>query len=418
MLRALPLPEPPAGRREPFLGVDRGGWLLFVAQGLTGLGTAPFVVFGAIYQRQLGATALEIGLIGALALVLGTLSMIPGTKLAEEYYLRHTIVVGWALSVPAPLLYALAPNWQLTAAASALLGVAVCNTPAINLYLTLGVPRDRISFVMTTVVSAFSLGLIASTLASGWLAQMFGLRWLFGVSFALFAAATGCVALLPRKTLPSDAAVRVAYRDLFAFRGYLALTALFTAVTVIIFIPWTFTTLYAREVVGSGDLSLGVLMAVFYLGSVLIGLALSRLRMRIGPLPVVLVFEAAFIASAVIFLSSRAFPVLGLAFFLRGAFWSFRQVMTAVIGEALPSRALAKGYGFFALVTGVAAAVASPIGGWLYGVAPQLPFQWSAGFMATAVLFTLLAAPAFRPHTAAGPRQVRPAEPSETRRAA
>jgi len=418
VLRALPLPEPPVGRRQPFLGVDRGGWLLFAAQGLTGLGTAPFVVFGPIYQRQLGATAFEIGLIGALALVLGTVSMIPGTKLAEEYYLRHTIVVGWALSVPAPLLYALTPSWQLTAVAAALLGVAVCNTPAINLYLTLGVPRDRISFVMTTVFSAFSLGLIASTLASGWLAQMFGLRWLFGASFLVFIAATACVAVLPRKILPPDAAVRVAYRDLFAFRGYLLLTALFTAVTLIIFVPWTFTTLYAREVVGSSDLSLGALMAVFYLGSVSIGVGLSRLRMRVGPFPVVLVFEVAFIASAVIVLSSRAFPVLAIAFFLRGAFWSFRQVMTAVVGEALPSRALAKGYGLFALVTGMAAAIASPIGGWLYGVVPQLPFQWSAGFMALALAATLLAAPAFRPQTAAGPRVARPARPDETRKAA
>jgi len=417
MPRADPLPQPTVARREPWLGVDRGGWLLFAAQGLTGLATAPFVVFGAIYQRQLGATALVIGLIGAVALILGTLSMIPGTRLAEEYYLRHTIVVGWALSVPAPLLYAVAPDWKLTALAGALLGVAVCNTPAINLYLTLGVPRDRISFVMTTVISAFSLGLIASTVASGWLAQMFGLRWLFAASFLLLMAATACVGLVPPKTLPPDAAVRVGYRDLLAFRGYLALTALFTAVTVIIFVPWTFTALYAREVAGSSDLSLGVLMGIFYLGSVLIGVWLSRFRLRVGPLPVVLVFEAAFIASAVIFLASRAFPILAVAFFLRGAFWSFRQVMTAVIGEALPSRALAKGYGLFALVTGVAAALASPIGGWLYGMAPQLPFQWSAGVMVAAMVFTVVAAPAFRPEAAAAPRQARPGEPSEIRAA-
>jgi len=412
VLRPLPSSEPPpSAPRAPLLGVDRGGWQIFAAQGLSGLGTAPFVVFGPIFQRQLGASAVEIGLIGALGLVLGTVSMIPGTRLAEEYHLRRTILWGWLLTIPAPLLFALAPDWRLTAMGTAFLGVAVCNTPAINVYLTLEVPRDRISFVMTTVVSAFSLGLIVSTVASGWLAQMIGIRWLFAGAFFLFAGAAACVAVLPRKTLPPDATIRVAYRDLLRFRPYVILVALFAAVTVIIFIPWTFTTLYAREVLHADDLTIGILMAVFYLGSVFIGLSLSRLRGAVGAMVVVLCFEAAFIASAMLLLLAGAFPIIALAFFLRGAFWSFRQVMTAVVGEALPGRALAKGYGLFALVTGVAAAVASPLGGWLYGVAPRLAFWTSAALMSGALLATLLAAAVLRPLAVAGPRPAPSVEP-------
>jgi MFS family permease len=406
VLRRVPLPEFSRAHREPFLGVDRGGWQIFAAQGLSGIGTAPFVVFGPIYQRQLGATAVEIGLIGALGLVVATLAMIPGTRLAEDYHLRRAIFWGWLLGIPAPLLFAMAPDWRLTAVAGIFLGLAVINTPAINVYLTLGVARDRIGFVMTIVVSAFSLGLIVSTLVSGWLAQMVGFRWLFVGAFVFFTAAAACVAVLPRKTLPPDASIRVAYRDLLRFPSYVRLTALFTLVTVIIFIPWTFTTLYAREVLHGSDLTLGALMAVFYLGSVSIGIALSRLRRRLGPMLVVICFEGAFIASAILLLSAGALPVIALAFFLRGGFWSFRQVMTAVVGEALPGRALAKGYGLFALVTGVAAALASPIGGALYGVEPRLVFGVSAALMGAAIAVTLLASGVFRPLSAPIPRLV------------
>src|SRR5256885_13340327 len=67
-------------------------------------------------------------------------------------------------------------------------------------------------------------------------------------------------------------------------------------------------------------------------------------------------------------------PILGLAFFLRGAFWSFRQVMTAVIGEVLPDYAMAKGYGLFALVTGAVVIVAYPVAGWMYGLQVSMPF--------------------------------------------
>ena len=85
-----------------------------------------------------------------------------------------------------------------------------------------------------------------------------------------------------------------------------------------------------------------------------------------------------------------ALPILGLAFFLRGAFWSFRQVMTAVIGEVLPDHAMAKGYGLFSLTTGAAAVAAYPIGGWMYGRQAAMPFWSSALLMASAMVITIM----------------------------
>jgi MFS family permease len=382
--------------RAPLLGIDRGGWLIFAAQGLTGLGTGPFTVFGAIYQKQLGASALEIGLVAAFGTAIGTLSMLPGTRLAEAFHLRPILLAGWLLAIPAPLCYALAPDWTLTAVASAFLGVSVCNTPAMNVYLTLGVPKDRLAMVMTVVLSSFSLGLIASTLATGALAQWVGIRWLFVISLILFALAASCVAFLPRKELPVETAVRVSYRQLFAFRAFPALLGLFSAMTVIIFIPWTFLPLYAKEVGHLSDLGVGALIGVLFLGSVTAGAVLSAMRRRIGSLAVIVCFEALFIVSAAALLVAHAFPLMVVACFLRGGFWSFRQVMTAVIGEVLPHGALAKGYGVFALSTGTAAALAYPIGGWLYGMGAALPFTTSAALMGAGVIATVLLRASFR----------------------
>jgi MFS family permease len=93
--------------------------------------------------------------------------------------------------------------------------------------------------------------------------------------------------------------------------------------------------------------------------------------------------------SAILLLASMALPLVGVAFFLRGAFWSFRQVMTAVIGEVLPDHAMARGYGLFALVTGAVVIVAYPIGGWMYGLHAGMPFWTSAILMAFAMLITV-----------------------------
>jgi len=198
-----------------------------------------------------------------------------------------------------------------------------------------------------------------------------------------------CIALFKSKQPPRFAVPSLRYRDLMRFPAYRVMLGLFTLVTAIIFIPWTFTALYAREAAHVDNFWIGVLMSGLYLGSVLMGLSLGGLRRRLGSVTIVLCFEAAYVLSAILLLSSMALPILGFAFFLRGAFWSFRQVMTAVIGEVLPDYAMAKGYGLFALVTSVVVVIAYPIGGWMYGHQVSMPFWSSAVLMAIAILITL-----------------------------
>jgi MFS family permease len=363
---------------------------LFGAHGLSGLGAGPLVAFGAIYQRQLGASAFEIGVLAAIGMIVATLVMLPGTALAERHDLRKTIIVGWALGVPGPLCYAVAPHWIWTGVGTLFLQASVVNAPAISVYLTLGIPRDRIAMVMTTVLSAYSLGLIASTLMSGWLAQVAPMSGLFWMSFVFYVLAAICIAFLPSKLQPAVVAPAARYRDLMRFPAYRVMLGLFTLVTVIIFIPWTFTALYGREAAGVSNLWIGILMAGLYLGSVLIGLCLGWLRKSLGSVAIVLCFEAAYVVSAVLLLASMALPVLAMAFFLRGGFWSFRQVMTAVIGEVLPEHAMARGYGLFALTTSAAVIAAYPIGGWMYGRQAAMPFWFSAVLMALAMIATVL----------------------------
>ncbi len=374
---------------ETRVRIDRGGWLLFGAHGLSGLGAGPFIAFGAIYQRELGASAFEIGVLAALGMLVATLVMLPGTRLAEGRDLRKTVIAGWLIAIPAPLCYAVAPHWAWTAVGILFLQVSVFNTPAISVYLSLGVPRDRIAMVMTTVFSAYSIGLIISNLLTGWLAGFIPLSGLFWVSFAFFCLATLCIVFLPTKQPPKFTVPSLRYRDLMKFPAYRVMLGLFTAVTAIIFIPWTFTALYAHEAAHVDNFWIGALMSGLYLGSVLMGLSLGGLRRRLGSVVIVLCFEAAYVVSAILLLSSMALPILGFAFFLRGAFWSFRQVMTAVIGEVLPDHAMAKGYGLFALVTSVVVVLAYPIGGWMYGHQLSMPFWSSALLMAIAIGVTV-----------------------------
>src|SRR5207302_2005182 len=139
---------------------------------------------------------------------------------------------------------------------------------------------------------AYSLGLIASSVLSGWLAQVVPLSALFWMSFAFFVLATVCIAFLPAKATPRFTVPSIRYRDLMRFPAYRVMLSLFTIVTAIIFIPWTFTALYAREAAHVDNFWIGVLMSVLYLGSVIMGLSLGRLRRTLGSVVIVLCFDA------------------------------------------------------------------------------------------------------------------------------
>ncbi len=400
-------PSPVGGHRpETRVSIDRGGWLLFGGHLLSGLGGGPFVAFGAIYQHQLGASALEIGILAGLGMVIATLVMLPGTPLAE-WDLRKTILIGWVIAIPAPLFYAIAPHWTWTGIGLLFMQASVINAPAISVYLSTGVPRDRIAMVMTTVLSAYSIGLIVSDLLAGWLAQVAPIRTTFWMSFVAYTLAAICIAFLPAKRQPKTTAAPVRYRDLMQFPAYKVMLGLFTVVTVVIFIPWNFTALYAREVGGVSNIWIGALMGVLYLGSVAIGLSLGRLRKTLGSPSIVLVFEAAYVLSAILLLASSALPLLAVAFFLRGGFWSFRQVMTAVIGEVLPDQAMARGYGLFSLMTSAAVIVAYPIGGWMYGHGMAMPF-WSSAILMALTMFLTIAVRAYFRANYLRPRQIEP----------
>src|SRR5207302_11252613 len=120
---------------------------------------------------------------------------------------------------------------------------------------------------------------------------------------------------LPAKEPRIPATPSTRYRDLLRYPAFRVLLVLFSLVTLIIFIPWTFTGLYAREAAHVDNFWVGGLMGVLYLGSVLTGLSLGRLRRSLGSVVIVLGSEAAYVVCAIVLRAAMALPFLGLACF-------------------------------------------------------------------------------------------------------
>jgi MFS family permease len=174
--------------------------LLFFSLFLWTFGFGVYNYVWSIYLTQLNADPQQVGLVYSIAYLTAALSMIPGAILANKYDNRTLLIIGWAMSIPVPVMFYFSHTWTDVIPGLILLQLSAFNTPAINAFIgQLGDPR-KMSSAFGIVYSAFPLGLVLSPLVGGLLLNWFNIRDLFWVSLALWTVST--VILLPLKRQP------------------------------------------------------------------------------------------------------------------------------------------------------------------------------------------------------------------------
>lgn len=142
-----------------------------------------------IYVRDLGGTAREIGLLTSLMFLTVTLTLIPGGMLADRFNRKWLILITWIVATPAPLVYAWARSWE-----GLIPGVIIYSFflgwPALEAYIAAATPPERLSRAYTITSAGFSLGAVLAPLIGAALLPSLGIRRIFIISFALFAAST------------------------------------------------------------------------------------------------------------------------------------------------------------------------------------------------------------------------------------
>jgi len=117
---------------------------------------------------------------------------------------RRTLIIGWLFGVPVPLLVMFAPSWSWIIAANVLLGVNQGLTWSMTVVMKIDLAGpERRGLAMGLNEFAGYLAVALSALATGMLAQRFGLRpepFYLGIAFV--ALGTGLTLLLVRETLP------------------------------------------------------------------------------------------------------------------------------------------------------------------------------------------------------------------------
>jgi MFS family permease len=186
----------------------------------------------------LASKTVTLSFIATFGLVKAVTNLVAG-RLGDRYGRKGVLVLGWLFALPVPLLVIVAPTWSWIVAANVLLGInqgLTWSTTVIMKIDLLG-PRRR-GFAMGLNECAGYLAVALSALATGYLAEAFGLRpepFYLGIVFATLGAALsilfvndtrhlvaheaqqldrGAAALLRRSDIePSDLFARVSWRD-------------------------------------------------------------------------------------------------------------------------------------------------------------------------------------------------------------
>jgi MFS family permease len=257
--------------------------LLFFSLFLWTFGLGVYNYVWSLYLTQLNASPEQVGLVSSIGYLAAAFSMIPGAILANKYDNKTLLIVGWAMSIPVPILYYFSNTWSDVIPGIIIFQLSAFNTPAMNAFIgQLGDPK-RMSSAFGAVWAAAPLGLVLSPLVGGLLLSWFSIRDLFWVSLALWTIST--VMLVPLKRQPpSTVDTKAPLLEIPRSRQELTiLLFLFGAAVALSVTSPSFLPLFLRDQLHLSDVQIQLLGSVQSLGGGVFAILLGRWASRRNP---------------------------------------------------------------------------------------------------------------------------------------
>src|SRR2546425_12658 len=136
--------------------------LLFFSLFLWTFGLGIYNYVWSLYLTQLSANPEQVGLVYSIGFFAAAISMIPGGILANKYDNRTLLILGWAMSIPVPIMFYFSRTWSDVIPGLIILQLSAFNLPAMNAFIGALGDQIRMSSAFGAVYSAFPLGLVLS----------------------------------------------------------------------------------------------------------------------------------------------------------------------------------------------------------------------------------------------------------------
>jgi len=348
-----------------------------------GIGESFFIYTQTLYMASLGADAVGIGAILAMASFVLTLSHIPAGLLADRIGSRGIIRFNWVLSLAAAALMYLAPGLTVFTVGIVLYQFTGFVLSPLSAHITTARGKWTSVRALTTVYAMFNLGgFIGSTL--GWLVgESMTLRGGYGAAMGFFAMSTLAVLFLSDQRVAmqgvsGDVASLTGRKRLMRMLGLAALMLFAT------FLSWPLTANFLQEVRGVQTGQIRLFGAFNSLGMAILSLWFGGSENRKGLLSSQLLVG---ISTALLWLG-RGFILLGAGYFLAGSFRALRSILAAWVEQLVSPRNQGLAFGILETLGGLTLTLAPIAAGALYTLSPELPYPVSLSLTAISVWLT------------------------------
>lgn len=384
-------------RIKDFFALETNIIVLSISIFILGLGENLWSKFLPKYLQFLGATALLIGIFGALQEIIETLYQYPGGRIADRIGRKASLVLCSLIALLGYLIFLFAPSWEFLFLGLFFVMAISLSQPAIFALIADSLPRRKraMGFSMQSILKRVPL--ILGPPLGGWLMASRGIRE--GIRIALIITVVFTVlAIIVQKRY---------YIETYAGKGegvqrrsflqglkelHPSLRSLMISDCVIRFadrLTKIFVIFYVTDKVGASIFQYGLLVALQMSVSISSYVPAARLSDRGRRLPFVTVTFLALALFPLMLLFSKNFLWLVAAFIVLGFRETGEPPRKAMIVDLAPKEKRGESVGIYYTLRGLAVMPAPIVGGILWGVDPRALFLLATAIGLAALLLLL-----------------------------
>jgi ACS family glucarate transporter-like MFS transporter len=345
--------------------------------------------YQSVYIAELGATPLEVGYVASVGGIASTLITLPTGWLADRYGVRRILLVALPLMALGYSVFGLARGWQVTMVALFLTSMSwdmamtvcpmICGNSLASVERATGMQLcDTLSAlprVVAPVVAAYIISSFGGISVEGirplyWL-EVAGLLSAAFLIYRWFRDPVEHVST--RKSVLSDMG-RV-FKEGTAVRRWI----LYQMVSMLTNYMAFYVPLYAREVKGADQYTLGAMDTAFYVVVVLFAIPSGVLADRIGKKRLITMITPIYSAAMLLLVAADSSPLLILAGLMSGFSFVAGVTQGAISVELMPKDILGSWFGLNGLFRGLISMTSPILGGVLWNsLGPEYVFYFLA----------------------------------------
>ncbi len=379
-----------------FLGLRRSIVGVLITVILVGMGEKMAERFLPLYIIALGGSTIVVGLLNGMDNLLSALYSFPGGYLSDRLGYKKALLLFNLIAMTGFLIVILIPSWvAVIIGAVFFISWTAISLPAMMSLVSNVLPDNKRTMGVSLHSFVRRIPMALGPVVGGLLIGMYGTQ--VGVRYAFMAAfAMGIVSLITQQVMIKEGGKQETTSSTvinpFKSLGLIShdLRNLLISDILIRFceqIPYAFVVIWAVTNNGISPLQFGLLTTVEMVTAMLVYIPVAYLADRSGKKPFVLITFGFFTLFPLVLIFSRSFPMLVLAFIIRGLKEFGEPTRKALIMDLAPEKKKALTFGVYYLIRDVIVSVAAFGGAFLWNISPQVNFLTAFGFGLIGMVF-------------------------------